>query len=106
MRTGNADRDGGHQFFFGLGLLDCPGALQHVLTFRGDFGTWAVRNVEELFLPKRENNYSLNAIIYAMMERLHQDYEVLMRMPDEDRDELFALLEESVKRENEQSKKK
>ncbi len=78
-------------------------ALQVVVHRKRDtFGEWAVRQINSLFLPKREPNYSLIAIVHFFMKRLRQPYSEIMRMDEETRTEIWdieqAIIEEEIKR--------
>lgn len=68
------------------------------------FGEWSKRNLHALFLPYRDPNYSLEAILHLMMNRLHQSYETLMTMEQTKRDNLFNAEYELMKREAEANK--
>lgn len=63
------------------------------------FGEWSLRNMNSLFLPYRDPNYSLESIIHLMMNRLHQNYEVIMQMEQTKRDRLFNIELELMKKE-------
>lgn len=70
------------------------------------FGEWSVRNLEKLFLPYRDPNYSLESIIHLFMHRLGQPYDVVMLMDTEKRDTIFKMELQLMEQERQANKPK
>lgn len=76
------------------------------------FSLWATtRGI--LFLPKEvaeeddsPEKYDLVSKAYILMKRLGQDYNTIMTMPTEERDRLFSMEMELIKKEAEQTEQK
>lgn len=73
------------------------------------FCLWASRG-DFLFIPKevsedKEEVYDLTAKAYILMKRLGQNYNDIMRMSSSERDTLFQMEMELIKKEAEEKKK-
>ena len=68
------------------------------------FTFWA-QHKDVLFLPlqfaenKKEDAYDLTSKAYVLMKRLGQDYSQIMQMPSEERDKLFEMEMQLIKKE-------
>jgi|LSQX01.2.fsa_nt_gb hypothetical protein len=66
------------------------------------FTQWAQRK-DALFPPKeageKKESFDLTSKIYVLMKRLGQDYSKIMEMPSEERDKLFEMEMQLIKKE-------
>ena len=76
-------------------------ALQTVIDRKQNFGEWVLPRLEVLFLPYRDPNYSLEAILHFFMKRLGQSYSEVMLMDRDRRDEIFDIEYALMRKENE-----
>ena len=70
------------------------------------FTQWSA-NRDSLFTPKEAENdeqYDLTSKIYILMKRLGQDYSTILQMDADERDLLFKMEMELIKKESESSK--
>lgn len=83
-----------------------PSEYQLIYKERPSFCQWAISR-GALFLPKiydDGNGYDLTSKAYIFMKRLHQSYETFMRLESEERDKLFEIELQLMKKEAEGDK--
>lgn len=61
---------------------------------------------KEAYEEEAEERYDLVSKAYLLMKRLHQPYQQILMMPISDRDKLFKIELELIKKEQEEQKEK